>query len=461
MPRLSLASTHRLACGDCLDVMRTLPANSVDSVVTDPPYGIGFLGREWDAAVPGEEFATEALRVLKPGGHLVAFAATKTVHRLACAIEDAGFEIRDQIAWLQWMGMPHSLDISKSIDKMKHKRAEVLEVTAWIKKAKEAAGITLDDIDNAFGFNGMAGHWTTSGSQPSVPHLEQVPQLLKLLKVEDPPPRIRKLLVDINTPANKPSGNWWKREVTGLHAKRHGGETFAEKHDKSAEFQGYNVPGAERRDKPATELAAKWHGWGTDLKPCQEPAVLARKPFDGSVTQNVLTHGVGAMNIDACRHVDGDRAWPGPQGIPNTPKSDPRNRKGLVGRSIMGDVDPDTFAKVQAESVERLAKLGRWPGNIYQCPKPSAAEKGAGVEHPTVKPVDLMRWLARLVTPPGGTILEPFAGSGSTLVAAHAEGFRVIAVEQSPAYCDIITARMAQVAPDLEALRRGETETES
>lgn len=445
---LDFSARHWVACGDCIEVMAKLPPNSVDSIVTDPPYGIGFLGKDWDEAVPGDAFAKAALRVLKPGGHLIAFAATRTVHRLAVALEDAGFEVRDMIAWVQWMGMPHSLDISKSIDKLKHHRAEVLEVCTWVREAREAAGLTNKDIDDAFGFNGMAGHWTSKTSQPLVPYLEQVPKLLEVLGVEDPPPRIRKLLLDINAPEGQPGRNWWKREVTGQHAIPHAMKMYLSKHEASAPLSVHTDGGNERRDNAASNEARQWQGWGTGLKPAQEPAVMVRKPFAGGVTHNVLEHGVGALNIDACRHLEGDTAWPGPQAM----NHDAIQRQQSTPTVNFSGAAP---GHIQPTFDER----GRWPANLYQCPKPPPSEKGAGVNHPTVKPVGLMRWLVRLVTPPGGTVLEPFAGSGSTLVAAEAEGFRVIAIENVPTYCDIIKARMAQVAPELEALRRGKAET--
>jgi hypothetical protein len=438
MGKLTPVGAHRLTCDDCLKVMEKLPDNSVDSIVTDPPYGIGFLGAQWDSAVPGETFAREALRVLKPGGHLIAFAATKTVHRLAVAVEDSGFEIRDLISWLNWMGMPHSLDVSQAIDKQKHNRKQVLQVTRWIREARDAAGITNGDIDRAFGVNGMAGHWTSIKSQPSVPHLDQVPQLLELLKISKLPTKINKLLIEINAPAGEVSADWYDREITGKHAVGHGMALYTNKHtDSDLEYKA-----KVRRDKASSAAAQRWQGWGTALKPCQEPALLARKPFEGSVADNVQEHGVGGLNIDACRHPEGDPGWPGPQSMNLDAVQRQQTTPGVAFSAAAPGHVQNTFDE-----------RGRWPGNIYQCPKPPASEKGAGVMHPTVKPVMLMRWLARLVTPPGGTILEPFAGSGTTLVAGHAEGFKIIAVEREPEYCDIITERMRQVAPDMNIER--------
>ena len=195
-----------LYCGDCVEVLRLLPDGSIDSVVTDPPYGLSFMGKRWDYDVPSEEVWRECLRVLKPGGHLLAFAGTRTQHRMAVRIEDAGFEIRDMIAWVYGSGFPKSLDVSKAMDR--------------------AAGLLPAE---GKGFT-VAGY----GHAPD-----------KLLH--------------------------------------------------TAPSRGYVRP------SPATDAARQWAGWGTALKPALEPITVARKPLVGTVAENVLAHGTGALNIDGCR----------------------------------------------------------------------------------------------------------------------------------------------------------------
>ena len=371
---MSSATLYR---GDCLAVLASMEPESVDAIVCDPPYGLGFMGKAWDALPPGEDWARACLRVLKPGGHLVAFGGTRTVHRLACAIEDAGLEIRDTVAWVQFQGFPKSLDVSKSID-----RAAGAE--------REVVGLHRRPASSA-------GHVMETGLSPSCP-------------------------------------------VTA----------------------------------PATEDARTWEGFGTALKPAHEPAILARKPLVGTVAANVLQHGTGALNIDGTRYAYGDPAWPGPGD----------STEGQWDREWSQSDAPwaegwDATTSRAGGPVGR-ADLGRWPANLYACPKPSRAEREAGCErlpgrtgaeatdrtegtagldspragagrtadrvknhHPTVKPLGVMRWLCKLVGGQrGSVILDPFMGSGTTGAAAMLEGFDFIGIEREPEYIQIAEARI-------------------
>jgi len=365
--------------GDCLDVLAAMEPESVDAIVCDPPYGLGFMNSKWDALPPGVDWARLCLRVLKPGGHLVAFGGTRTVHRLATAIEDAQFEIRDMLSWLYWSGFPKSLDVSKAIDR--------------------AAGAER----------------------------EVVCEIAKL-------------------------------DSYGDHAAPiYGG--------------GPDHGGTMQITAPATEAAKKWNGYGTALKPAQEPAVLARKPLTGTVAGNVLQHGTGALNIDGCRFAYGDQAWPGP-GDDTT--------GAVFSSSRAWEPNSAHGTDTRGTSVVYESSGGRWPANIYAHPKASRSEREAGCErlpgrtgaeatdrtagsagldnpragagrtadrvknhHPTVKPIGVMRWLCKLTGGQrGSVILDPFMGSGTTGCAAVLEGFDFIGIEREPEYMQICEARI-------------------
>ena len=360
--------------GNCLEKLKELPDNSIDSIVTDPPYEIGFMGKGWDDSgiAFNVELWRECYRVLRHGGHMVAFSATRTVHPMGVAIAKAGFEIRDMISWLYFSGFPKSHDVSKGIDR--HLGAE-----------REIAG---------------------KGS-------------------------------------------------AGLGKSARGGSA----HDGGFKSD-YNIT------KPATPEAQQWEGWGTALKPSYEPAILARKPLEKglSVAENVLKHGTGAINIDACRFAYGDPCWVGPQEEYSINK--------LENFSNFGQEKKPDYEQINHTS-------GRWPANIYQCPKASRSEREAGLEHlqgksgfeavdrnegsagldnpragagrtanqvknfhPTVKPIGVMRWLCRLITPPNGTVLDPFLGSGTTAISACLEGFDAIGCEMTEEYYPIIEGRI-------------------
>lgn len=368
--------------GDCIETMRTMPDNSIDSIVTDPPYGLGFMGKKWDSLPPGEEWERECLRILKPGGHLIAFGGSRTWHRLAVAIEDAGFEIRDGVLWLYGSGFPKSHDISKAIDKMAGAEREVI------------------------------------GANPN------------------------------------------HRAVSGVAYE--------------GVYAGGNT-GSSTITAPATPEAQQWEGWGTALKPAYEPAVMARKPFTGTVAANVLEHGTGAINIDATRiETDEDRSRP-----PRTPNaiygggngtsltasiSNPSGRwpanvildehtaelldkqSGTVGAhgSSRGVASAGGVTGWQSNNRETERNDSGGASRFFYCAKAPKSERPVvdGVAHATVKPLKLMRYLVRMVTPPGGTILEPFAGSGTTIEAALIEGYNVIGIERETDYLPLIQHRI-------------------
>ncbi len=470
----SISSNSTLYLGDCVEVMRSLPDNSVDSICTDPPYDLkgksgkgGFMGKAWDGtgvAFDPETWA-EALRVLKPGGHLLAFGGSRTWHRLAIAIEDAGFEIRDSIAWLYGSGFPKSLDVSKAIDKLdatEERRARALEFTAWMR----STGITRKVMADATGTASVTSHYLEEASQPSI----ATSDLFDMLRPHLPavPPRIEEL-VRLRTVESK---NFASREVTGMRTRKATG--------RMAQGEGGYAFGEDFADTaPATPAAEQWQGWGTALKPAFEPVVVGRKPLIGTVAANVLQWNCGALNIDGCRL---------------SPLTDAEVARS--GKSTNGGVYGD-FESIDWKA-EAKQHAGRWPANValdehmagvldeqsgvskssgsprvnkasdsigtfktadrvtagisdsggasrfFYVAKAPKKERPVvdGVAHATVKPLALMRWLVRLVTPPGGTVLEPFAGSGTTVEACILEGFHCIAIEREAEYLPLIQARI-------------------
>jgi DNA modification methylase len=491
--------------GDCLDVLRTLPDCSVDAVVTDPPYGLEFMGKDWDkfgdvvrdpadvggfqdgtggnpysrsrirfGVGPGfqqwcEAWSVECLRVLKPGGHLLAFGGTRTSHRLACAIEDAGFEIRDSIAWLYGSGFPKSLDVSKAIDKRRDWTL-VERLSGEIKRARAATMLSLAEIGAATlaATDGTYGKWyhrgghmffETGRSLPSRPEWDQLCHVLPI----DPE------FVEVYDEA--------EREVVGIspHSAARSAAGWLGAMDKP---EGDRVITA-----PATPDAAKWQGWGTALKPAFEPIVVGRKPLVGTVAANVLAHGTGALNIDGCRVGDDARFLMPASAAPDTFNQSPPDN-GYTGKTVLGrwptnvvldGSQADALDAQSGTSVSRQAPRGAGKGETgtygvwgmadddtrghddqggasrffptfrYEAKAPAIERPRHGeTAHPTVKPLDLMRWLVRLVTPRGGTVLEPFAGSGTTAEACILEGFKCIAIEREADYLPLIVQRISK-----------------
>lgn len=274
--------TAALLHGDCLEQLRTLPDNSVDAVVTDPPYGLAFMGKRWDYDVPSVAIWAECLRVLKPGGHLLAFAGTRTQHRMAVRIEDAGFEIRDMIAWVYGSGFPKSLDVSKAIDKVNGETDRLHRFTAWMR----TTGVTASQVNTATG-TFMGSHYLTAGSQPAIPTPELWTKLRPLCG--EVPEWVDKLVERIAA----------EREVVGTKRSSIGGTVAAG--ERNEHFINKHKNLMVDITAPATDAAKQWSGWGTALKPALEPITVARKPLCGTVAENVQQHGTGALNVDGCR----------------------------------------------------------------------------------------------------------------------------------------------------------------
>lgn len=401
-----MVDRYILHLGNCLDSLKGVPDNSVDSIVTDPPYGISFMSKKWDYDVPSVEIWKECLRVLKPGGFLLSFSSTRTYHRMTINIEDAGFEIRDSCTWNYSSGFPKSHNISASIDK-------------------------------------MYGHPNRGRAIPTASSYQacDVDQENKL--------------------TSNPVGPY----------------------------------------EPKTDEAKQWQGWGTALKPSQEFIAMARKPLDGTVANNVLTWGTGGINIDATRvpmsDEDYEKLSSGVERI--------REKGGTMGNSWKNSSD--------LSGANPVNPAGRWPANFihdgseevlelfpdvkgsaarfFYVPKASKRDKEEGLDgfeekvgakqfnegmegqirsngtvikeatklrnpHPTVKPTELMKYLCRLVTQPGGIVLDPFMGSGSTGKAAMLEGFRFIGCELDEEYLAIAEARIKHACSQIPCIEQPE-----
>ena len=498
--------SFELHTGNCLDVLATIPDNSVDAIVTDPPYGLAFMGKKWDYDVPSEEIWRQCLRVLKPGGHLLAFAGTRTQHRMAVRIEDAGFEIRDMIAWVYGSGFPKSHDISKAIDKMdaaEEQQARRYRFTEWVR----SQGVTAKQIDEATNTK-MGSHYTTHPTQPAImtrEHLEQCRHLFTSV------PEWVEREADIRSVESK---TFAEREVVGQG-------TGAISTRKDLRNDKGTVWGANSSEfnitAPATPAAKTWQGWGTALKPALEPITVARKPFTGTVANNVLQWGTGGVNVDGCR-VGTNAEEPNARKqktIPNK-RPDTEHLQGIVGNgqgwdgtlgrfpanlihdgsdevlgmfpeSVARPVNPENIGKsgngnntksewtIGGKVTTGYYDTEKSAARFFYCAKASKRDRDEGCEgmrlrtagertnrvdgsagitayagamgqarnhHPTVKPTDLMRYLCRLVTPPNGTVLDPFMGSGSTGKAAILEGFQFIGIDMTPEYVDIARARI-------------------
>jgi DNA modification methylase len=421
----------QLYLGDCREVLATLPDVSVDAIITDPPYELGFMGKSWDSTgiAYDVEVWRQCWRVLKPGGHLAAFGGTRTYHRMACAIEDAGFEIRDSLHWIYGSGFPKGQDIAKSIDRKRGDHDQVLQVTAWLRAARDTAGWTTKRIDDVFGTNGMASHWTAIANKAaSVPTMDQWNRLRDLMRFDDTD--ILPLVAELNERKGTPGEAWERREVVGH---RHSG--LAEGGNSmflrgTTQYEDGMVPVTA----PASDLAQRWQGWNTALRPAHEPILLARRSTGFNTTvANVLEHGTGALNVDACR-----------MGATSAERSGRWPTNVLFGHGMDctdgGDCQSDCpIPELGGEA--RFFPVFRYAAKASRSERPRLAD---GTAHTTVKPLSLIRWLIRLVTPADGLVLDPFAGSGTTLEAATTEGFRSVGVELESDHAALCIARLSK-----------------
>ena len=471
-------------------VLMGMPSNSVDSIVTDPPYGLSFMGKKWDYDVPSIQLWRETLRILKPGGHLLAFGGSRTYHRMTVNIEDAGFEIRDQIMWLYGSGFPKSLDVSKAIDKVMPRVGKFVDFASHYENMRIKKGLTHTLIceKGKFFLNTNHGGASVNWSKGyNVPTMEQWHILKEILDLsEEWLPLIERIEAEREVIGQRQTGDpvaWYSETDRG--------------------------DGTVDITTPATPEAKQWDGWGTALKPAHEPICVARKPLTGTVAENVLEHGTGGLNIDACRIDNSDADLTvkqknfnsmGYRGANETNGIQTHNNKGRWPANLILDEEagamldrqsgdcptgdltgqPRTENKIYSSAATTLGTPRYHQGDsggasrFFYCAKASKADRDEGLEdfklhkkkmgtfqdsrphcsedykyeglsrnpHPTVKPTDLMQYLVRLVTPPGGTVLDPFMGSGSTGKACVRENFKFIGIERDKDYIPIAIARI-------------------
>ena len=426
--------TYTLHLGDCLEVMAGMEAQSVDSIVCDPPYGLSFMGKNWDHGVPGVAFWAEALRVAKPGAHLLAFGGTRTFHRLAVAIEDAGWEIRDTIMWVYGNGFPKSLNVGKAIDKAAGAEREVV---ATIKKTPSASS----DCNEVWVRPWAEGKTTMDITAPATDAAKQWDGWGTALKPAWEPVIVARKPLEGTVAANVLKWGTGAINVDGCRVETEdklGGGT--EKRS-SSNFEAFDSPW--KHDTDAQERMA-----------AQVRVKVAHAETLGRWPANLIHDGSEEVLAGFPVTTSGGRLSSGA-------KRSPR-----VGREQYGDMTQshvstdnygDTGSAARFYYCAKASKKDRDEG-CKGLPQLSAPKTGAekritvggskdvalprGNHHPTVKPTDLMRYLCRLVTPPGGVVLDPFMGSGSTGKGAILEGFRFIGIEQDAEYIEIARRRI-------------------
>ena len=527
----------RLIRGDCLEIMPTLDADSIDSIVTDPPYGLSFMGKDWDHGVPGEAFWRETLRVAKPGAHLLAFGGTRTHHRLAVAIEDAGWEIRDTLMWVFGSGFPKSLDCAKAIQGSACQ--EFARDVHRLSGSAEGYPASCSDSCRQCG-EPLPGE--QEPGQGAVPQLGDAPSHSRLSgplaqTLEGIGHRytafhagLSSHLSTLDCQGRKDADAWQLvLEAASFLCPACFAQSIQAVSDcvtpeGDIDWSSIDAPSvvtawatsesllrnwriwSEPYSQYITE-AKRWQGWGTALKPAFEPVVVARKPLIGTVATNVQTHGTGALNIDGCRVGTDERPrleagfmriGRTNEEIWSTGYGRPKEVNGTVAGRWPANIVHDGSDDVTALFPETIGGTRPARRNVsifgagngtndgtridydsgsaarfFYCAKASKADRDEGCEglgeragkrtlsggddtrgrptpcnhnhHPTVKPTALMRYLCRLITPPGGIILDPFCGSGSTGKAATLEGFEFIGIDTDADYLAIAEARIAAV----------------
>ncbi len=435
---MSYIKPYDIHLGNCLEVLKGIPDNSVDSIVTDPPYGLSFMGKKWDYDVPEQAIWEECLRVLKPGGHLLAFAGTRTQHRMAVRIEDAGFEIRDMIAWVYGSGFPKSMDVSKAIDKAHGAEREVLGTSPnWREskrnredggsmevRGKNAGLLTSPATDAARQWQG----WGTALKPALEPITVARKPLIGTVAANVLAHGTGALNIDGCRVGNEerlyaPKGTSTNASMIRVPDHRMG--TAGEEVTVTGRWPANLIhDGSDEVLDLFPETKSGVMKAGTRRAAQDEPGSVCYGTYGGNAASADTYGDAGsAARFFYCAKTSRKDRNEGLDGFEGKTPSDKTGRKeGSVG--LVGDHD-----------------------NKGQTANPFA--NGGGISqnnHPTVKPTDLMAYLCRLVTPPGGVVLDPFMGSGSTGKAAMREGFRFIGIEMDESYLKIAEARIAHEA---------------
>lgn len=433
-------TTLNIIHGEALATLKTMADNSIHSIVTDPPYEIGISAKGWDSTgiAYSVELWKEALRVLKPGGALLCFGSSRTFFKVASSIEEAGFTIQSSIAWLYNVGQSKNPNMGYRIEveeAYKPGPDPALLFCKWLRETAAENNITAKDYRDKVTNNAMWQHYAGKG-QPALP----------------PPATWQKIKDSLLAPAGIVVPEWVEELAASYRtAKEKKAEALKNRtvisEMKAAKISGGGAESDDEREvfthiKTAafTEEGKQWESWEETLTPAFEPIIVARKPMAllseleanskaapgygssmrTSIAGNILEHGTGAFDNNAYTH---------------PPEKTTKN--------VVIDEQLEEYI---------IEKTGKAPGFFY-CPKPTNAERpvtSSGVKHSTVKPLSLMRWLVALVTPPGGTVLDIFAGSGSTLEAAALEGFDSIGIEMSADHVELCEIRKARVQKLLE-----------
>ena len=393
---------YQIYRADCLSILKKMKKDSVDSVITDPPYGLSIMNQKWDKFLPDRKIWKECLRVLKPGGHIAAFSSTRLYHRLAVSMEKCGFETCNMLAWLYSNGFPRGVSLSAQIDKTSNLPRPDDAFRKYLKAAIKQSDYTIRELEELCGTNGMFSHYL-GRVQAQFPSYKNWKILKDALMLDSTYDNLFKKLQERKKEFQSRSKKWrnsgYFRAITGDFIHR----------------------------EPKSDDAKKWAGWKYGplaLRPCMESIYLGQKRPLRPMTENIASYGLGALNIDGCKVKGRDGKIRGPSNVIH-------DGTGHV---------TDLLAKTSDRAV---SSLNEFPPErpFYYVPKPGEKEKIGNI-HPTIKPIGLMRHLLRLLTPSGGVCLDPFMGSGTTGVACRMEGMEFIGIEKEEEYFEVARGRL-------------------